>query len=159
MVGAVAGRRHQDHRERQGAILMLLLLGPAPISLLLVVLGDGNTAVAAVLAATATLVAVLLALYSRQRRDARLLGQPVLPLGQVLAMLAMLGGIGAGAFLLPAPSPSLAKVGLICVGLVVAIVYAVGLGIRRGLSEPDERCAVLLLGLMVGLIALANACV
>jgi hypothetical protein len=140
-------------------ILMLILLAPAPISLILVVLGTGSTAVATVLVATAALVTALLVLHSRQRRDADLLGLPVLPIWQVAAMLAMVGGIGASAFLLPHPSASLAKAGLLCAIAVVTTVYTMGSRIRRSLTEPDERSLVLVLGLMVSLIALANACV
>jgi hypothetical protein len=137
---------------------MLLLLAPAPISLILAVLGSGSAAVAAVLVATAVLVSTLLVLHARQRRDAALLGLPVLPIWQVVAMLAMVGGIGASAFLLPHPSPNMAKAGFACAILVATTVYAMGARIRRSLSEPDERSVVLVLGLMVCLIALANAC-
>jgi len=145
------------HRTRQGAILFLLLLGPAPISLVLVLFGNSPSAVTAVLVATAALVGLLLELYRRQRRDAAKADLPVLPFGQVLVMLAMVGGIGIGTFLLP--HGDLAPVGLGSVTLVLILAYTMAAWIGPGLKDPDERSLVLVLALMASLIALANACV
>ena len=135
--------------------MFLLLLGPAPISLILFLLGEGPVALTVVLAATAGLVGLLLELYRRQRRDAPRCGLPLLPPSQVIAMLVLLAGIGLGVFFLP--SPTLAHLGFLCVTLVIALCYIVSGWIRPTLSEPDERCLVLVLALMASLIALANA--
>lgn len=144
------------HRLRQGAILMLLLLGPAPIALLLAVLGTSTAAVTVVLIATAALVATILELYRRQRRDASAAGLPRLPAAQVIAFLLMLGGVGAATFLLPIPH--LAAFGVAALLATMTIIYSLAGVIRRHLTEPDERCAVLILGLMCCLIALGNGC-
>lgn len=144
------------HRERQGAIILLLLLGPAPISLILFLMGEGAAALTVVLASTAILVGAMLELYRRQRRDAAACGLPVLAPGQVIAMLLIVAGIAVGTFLLP--NPALMSLGLVALIAVIVVTYVMGVRIRRDLSEPDERSVVLVLGLMAALIALANAC-
>lgn len=146
----------QVHRKRQGAILMLLLLGPSPIAVLLFVLGEGAAALAVVLASTAMLIGLMLELYRRQRRDAKACGLPVLAPSQVLIMFVILGGISAGTFLLP--NPNMAPFGLAAVTGVIVVIYLMGAWIRSALTDPDERSVVLVLGLMAALIALANAC-
>jgi len=145
------------HRRRQGAILLLLLLGPAPISIMLWVFGTGPTAVAGVLVAVAVLVGMILELYRRQRRDAPACGLPVLPKLQVAAMLLIIAGISGGTFLLP--NPEFAMYGLACTGAVIAVVYVFGIALRPKLDELDERGVVLVLGLMAAFIAMANACI
>ena len=155
--GSMDEARKQIHRRRQGAILLLLLLGPAPISIMLWVLGTGPAAVGGVLVAVALLVALILELYRRQRRDAAECGLPVLPKLQVAAMLTIIAGISGGTFLLP--NPELAMYGLACVGVVIAVVYVFGIALRPQLAELDERGVVLILGLMAAFIAMANACI
>lgn len=141
------------HRRRQGAIIALLLLGPAPISFFLFLAGTGPAALAVVLAATAALVGAMLALYAKQRREAPAAGLPVLPGGQVAALLVMLGGVSGGTFLLP--DPATAGWGAACLLAAAAVIYGMGVSLRKKIEEPDERSAVLVLGLMAVLIALA----
>ena len=142
------------HRQRQGAILFLLLLGPAPIALALFVLGQ-SAGTALALAATGALVVSMLLLYARQRRDARAAGLPVLPLGDVVEMLLVVGGVAGGTFLLP--SPATARYGLGCLAVAAIVVYEMGFRRRRRLEDPDEVSVVLVLGLMAVLIALGGA--
>ncbi len=144
------------HRRRQGTILLLLLLGPAPISVALFSLGAGPLGLTVVLGATAGLVGVVLELYRRQRRDAPAAGFPVLPIGQVLAILVMVAGIAVGTFLIPLTS--LAPFGLIALGIVLVAIYGLAVRIRSSLDDPDARSALLILGLMACLIALGNSC-
>lgn len=145
------------HSQRQGAILFLLLLGPAPIALVLFLVGTSTPAIAGVIAATAALVGVMLLLYRRQRIVAPEAGLPVLPGWQVAALLVLIAAISGGTFLLP--QPSTAPWGFLCLMVAAVTVYAMGWAIRRSQRELDERSAVLVLGLMAVLIALANAAV
>jgi peptidoglycan/LPS O-acetylase OafA/YrhL len=144
------------HRRRQGAILLLLLLGPTPIALALFALGTSPLGLGSVLAATAALIGTMLELYRRQRRDAAAAGLHVLPKAHVVLLLVMVGAIAAGTFL--APTPELAPYGLAALGLALAAVYGLAAAVRRTIDEPDERCAVMVLGLMASLIALAGSC-
>lgn len=145
------------HRRRQGLIIALLLLGPGPLALELFALGSTPSAVALVLAELAALVAAMLVLYGRQRRIAPAAGLPVLPPREVAALLTMLAGVAAGTFLLP--SPDLARYGFAALLVAAAVIYAMGARLKRELADPDERSAVLVLGLMAVMIAFAGALV
>jgi hypothetical protein len=143
------------HSQRQGAILFLLLLGPAPISLVLFLVGASTLAIAGVLAAIAALVITMLMLYRQQRGVARRQGLPLLPAWQVIALLVLIGAISGATFLLP--QSQTASWGFLCVLVAAGVIFAVGLSIRRELKDLDERSALLVLGLMALCIALANA--
>jgi hypothetical protein len=145
------------HRRRQGLIIALLLLGPAPVAVELFALGTDPGPLALVLAEVALLVGAMLTLYGRQRRLAPEAGLRVLPLGEVVAMLAILGCVGGATFLLP--SPALAPAGFACLVVALAVIYGMAIRLRRVLEQPDERSAVLVLGLMAVLIALGGALV
>lgn len=143
------------HTQRQGAILFLLLLGPAPIALVLFLVGTSPLALTGVLLALALLVISMLALYHRQRIVAGKQGLPRLPAWQVISLLGLIGAIAGATFLLP--QPETAFWGGVCAVVAAGLIFAVGHLVRREVKDLDERSAVLVLGLMALFIALANA--
>ncbi len=142
------------HSQRGGAILLALLLGPAPISVVLFIVGTSPVALGCVLAAVAALIALMIGLYLRNRRAAAEDGLSVLPGIQIFALLMLIAMVAGATFFLP--NDDLSHWGFLCVVAGFVIIYAMGLAIRRQLTDPDERTAVLVLGLMALLIALAN---
>lgn len=144
-----------SHSQRGGAILLALLLGPAPISVVLFIVGTSPVALGGVLTAIGALIVLMIALYIKNRRVAAREGLEVLPASQIAALLSLIASIAGATFFLP--NDGLAHWGFLCVVIGFGIVYVMGIAIRRQQSDPDERSAVLVLALMALLIALANA--
>ena len=152
----MSSRTSLSYDQRRGLILLLLLLGPAPLALLIFLLGTATWAVTAVSVASALLVGVLFWLYRGQRLAAHREGRQTWPLGQVAGLLIIVAGVAGGTFLLVQPTWS--PLGLACCLVSLGTTYAMGWSLRAETEEPDERSTILLLGLMATLIALAHTC-